>query len=209
MKKRLLSIFNKNPGKLLRQKEIFHKMKVKQHEIAGVKSLLNEWVQSGEIVQVKGKRYTLPREQNQFEGRLTVTQKGFGFVITDDDSEDIFIGRRSMADAIHGDHVRVKLQGRPSPQGLKGRIQKVLVRGSDSFIGVTYKYMGKLFMTISPVNPGRGIRLIKAKKRFGRRANSKSTRQRLGILGRTHHCRIANRYWEGGRPGKRYENDSE
>jgi ribonuclease R len=167
MKKRLLSIFNKNPGKLLRQKEIFHKMKVKQHEIAGVKSLLNEWVQSGKIVQVKGKRYTLPREQNQFEGRLTVTQKGFGFVITDDDSEDIFIGRRSMADAIHGDHVRVKLQGRPSPQGLKGRIQKVLVRGSDSFIGVTYKYMGKLFMTISPVNPGRGIRLIKAKKDLG------------------------------------------
>jgi len=167
MRKKLLNIFNKLPEKLFRQKDIIHRMKVKQHEIGAVKILLNELVKSGEIARIKGNRYTLPRERNQFEGRLTVTQKGFGFVITDDDSEDIFIGRRSMADAIHGDHVRVKLQGRPSPQGLKGRIQKVLERGSNSFIGVTYKYAGKLFMSISPVNPGRGIRLIKAKKDLG------------------------------------------
>ncbi len=164
MQKKLLNIFNKSPEKLFRQKDIIHRMKVKQHEIGAVKILLNELVKSGEIVRVKGNRYTLPRERSQFEGRLTVTQKGFGFVITDDDLEDIFIGRRSMADAIHGDHVRVKLHGRPSPQGLKGRVQKVLERGSNSFIGITYRYAGKLFMSISPVNPDRGIRLIKAKK---------------------------------------------
>jgi ribonuclease R len=164
MRKKLLNIFNKSPEKLFRQKDIIHRMKVKQHEIGAVKILLNELVKSGEIIRVKGNRYTLPRERSQFEGRLTVTQKGFGFVITDDDLEDIFIGRRSMADAIHGDHVRVKLHGRPSPQGLKGRVQKVLERGSNSFIGITYRYAGKLFMSISPVNPDRGIRLIKAKK---------------------------------------------
>jgi len=164
MRKKLLNIFNKSPEKLFRQKDIIHRMKVKQHEIGAVKILLNELVKSGEIVRVKGNRYTIPRERSQFEGRLTVTQKGFGFVITDDDLEDIFIGRRSMADAIHGDHVRVKLHGRPSPQGLKGRVQKVLERGSNSFIGITYRYAGKLFMSISPVNPDRGIRLIKAKK---------------------------------------------
>ena len=115
MRKKLLNIFNKLPEKLFREKDIIHRMKVKQHEIGAVKILLNELVKSGEIARIKGNRYTLPRERNQFEGRLTVTQKGFGIVITDDDSEDIFIGRRSMADAIHGDHVRVILQGRPSP----------------------------------------------------------------------------------------------
>ncbi len=105
MRKKLLNIFDKLPEKLFRQKEIIHRMKVKQHEIGAVKILLNALVKSGEITQIKGNRYTLPRERNLFEGRLTVTQKGFGFVITDDDSEDIFIGRRSMADAIHGDRV--------------------------------------------------------------------------------------------------------
>lgn len=164
MRKQLLALFKKHPGKLFRQKEIIHRMKVKQREISAVKILLKEMVKSGEINLVKGKCYALPRQPNKLEGKLTVTQKGFGFVITADDSEDIFIGRRSMMDAIHGDRVQVRISGKPSPQGLKGRIEKVLERGSDRFIGVTYKYAGKLFMAISPVNPGRGIRLIKAKK---------------------------------------------
>ena len=167
MRKNLLAIFNQNPGKLFRQKEILHRMKVKQGEIGAVKILLKDMVKKGEISLVKGKRYILPKQPNALTGKLTVTQKGFGFVITEDDSEDIFIGRRSMGDAIHGDMVRVKLNSRPSPQGLKGRVDKVIERGSSSFIGVTYRFAGKMFMAISPVNPGRGIRLIKAKKDLG------------------------------------------
>jgi len=167
MRQKLLNIFQKHPEKLFRQKEIIHRMKVKQHEIGAVKILLKELVKSGEIKSIKGKHYTLPRRPSKIEGILTVTQKGFGFVITEDESEDIFIGRRSMADAIHGDRVSVSLKGRQGPQGLKGKIEKVLERGSERFIGVTYKYSGKMFIEISPVNPGRGIRLIKAKKELG------------------------------------------
>ena len=167
MRQKLFAIFNQNPGKLFRQKEILHRMKVKTGEILAVKILLKDMINKGEIIHVKGKRYTLAKQPNTIKGKLTVTQKGFGFVITEDNSEDIFIGRRSMGDAIHGDTVQVKLNKRPSPQGLKGRIEKVVERGSDSFIGVTYRYSGKMFMAISPVNPGRGICLIKAKKDLG------------------------------------------
>jgi ribonuclease R len=142
-------------------------MKVNQGEIGAVKILLKDMVKKGEIILNKGKQYSLTRQPSRLEGILTVTQKGFGFVITEDESEDIFIGRRSMADAIHKDRVQVKLKKNQGPQGLKGRIEKVLERGSDQFIGVTYRYGGKMFMAISPVNPGRGIRLIKAKKDLG------------------------------------------
>ena len=96
MRKNLLAIFNQNPGKLFRQKEILHRMKVKQGEIGAVKILLKDMVKKGEISLVKGKRYILPKQPNALTGKLNVTQKGFGFVITEDDSEDIFIGRRSM-----------------------------------------------------------------------------------------------------------------
>ncbi len=167
MRKKILTLLKNHPQKLFRQKEIIHRLNIKQHEVGACKILLREMAKSGEINLVKGKRYTLPRQPNNLTGKLTVTQKGFGFVITEDDSEDIFIGRRSMMDAIHGDRVQVKLSKRPNPQGLKGRIDKVIERGSDRFIGVTYRYAGKMFMAISPVNPGRGIRLIKAKKDLG------------------------------------------
>ena len=120
MRKKLLAIFKQNPGKLFRQKEILHRMKLKQGEIGAVKILLKDMVKNGAIINVKGKRYTLPRIPTALTGKLSVTQKGFGFVITEDDSEDIFIGRRSMGDAIHGDMVRVKLNSRPITQRLKG-----------------------------------------------------------------------------------------
>ena len=54
MRKKLLNIFNKFPEKFFRQKEIIHRMKMKQHEIGAVKILLNALVKSGEITQIKG-----------------------------------------------------------------------------------------------------------------------------------------------------------
>ena len=167
MRKKILNIFKKHPRKLFSQKEIVRRMNIKQQDMMAMKKTLKEMVNAGQIKQVKGKRYTLSRQSNTFEGVLTVTQKGFGFVIIENDSEDIFIGRRSMADAIHGDRVRVSLKGRQGPQGPRGRVDQVIERGSEYFIGVTYRHAGKMFMAISPVNPSRGIKLIKYKKDLG------------------------------------------
>ena len=167
MRKKILNIFKKHPRKLFSQKEIIRRMNFTQQDMVAMKNTLKKMVNAGEINYVKGKRYTLSRQSNTFEGVLTVTQKGFGFVITENDSEDIFIGRRSMADAIHGDRVRVSLKGRQRPQGPRGRVDQVIERGSEYFIGVTYRHTGKMFMAISPVNPSRGIRLIKYKQDLG------------------------------------------
>ena len=164
MRKNILNLLKKHPGKSFRQKEIIHRLKVKQSEVNALRKILMDMVKKSEINHIKGKHFSFSKQLEGLTGKLIVTQKGFGFVTCEDDTEDIFIGRRSMGDAIHGDAVQVKLSKQLSPQGLKGRVQKVIERGSDSFIGITYRYAGKLFMAISPVNPGRGIRLIKAKK---------------------------------------------
>ena len=160
MIKKILNILANAPNNTLSQKELIKRLKVRKKDIGAIKILIREIHNNGEIVTLKGKRYSLPRTPKRIEGKLSVTQKGFGFVITNDDNEDIFIGRRSMSDAIHGDKVLVKIKGRSNPKGLSGRIHKVLERGSHTFIGVTYFYGGKIFIEISPINPGRGIRLI-------------------------------------------------
>ncbi|MBQ0108031.1 MAG: hypothetical protein KBS34_02730 [Phascolarctobacterium sp.] len=48
---------------------------------------------------------------NLITGRLQVTSKGFGFVIPEgqDKTEDIFISKRDLRDAMNGDTVQVKL----------------------------------------------------------------------------------------------------
>jgi len=167
MRKKIINILEMSPKKAFTQKELIARLKIKNNDLGATRILLREMIKSGDIIIVKGKRIRLPKGLKKIEGKLSVTQKGFGFVITDDDHEDIFIGPRSMANAIHGDRVSVKIKKSPSRQGFKGRIDMVLERGSETFIGVTYIYTGKIFLEISPINPARGIRLIKVNKNIG------------------------------------------
>ena len=164
MKKKILNILKNAPSNTLSQKELIKRLKARKRDVGAIMILIREMSSQGEIIKLKAKRYSLPKIPKNTEGKLSVTQKGFGFVITNDENEDIFIGRRSMADAINGDKVLVKIKGRSKSRELSGRIHKVLERGSNTFIGVTYIYNAKIFIEISPVNPGRGIQLIGSKK---------------------------------------------
>ena len=82
MRKKILNIFKKHPRKLFSQKEIIRRMNFRQQDMVAMKNTLKEMVNAGQIKQVKGKRYALSHQSNTFVGVLTVTQKGFGFVIT-------------------------------------------------------------------------------------------------------------------------------
>ena len=124
MRKKIINLLKQSARKPLGRKEFLNRLKLKQHEVGAAKILIREMIKSGDIISVKGKRLTRPKNPKTFEGKLSVTQKGFGFVITKDESEDIFIGRRSMSDAIHGDRVRVKIKDQSISRGLKGRIDK-------------------------------------------------------------------------------------
>jgi len=164
MIKKIINILANAPKNTLSQKELIKRLKVRKSDVGAIKIFIKQMSINGEIIRLKPNRYCLPKSPKKIEGKLSVTQKGFGFVITNDDNEDIFIGRRSMSDAINGDKVLVKIKGRSNSRGLSGRIHKVLERASNTFIGVTYLYSGKFFIEVSPVNPGRGIRLIGSKK---------------------------------------------
>jgi len=163
MKNQILSLFRQHPEKRFRQRELMHLLKLKPEKKAYLEKELNQLKKAGLIQQIKGQRYVLSRAEKVVEGTLSVAQKGFGFVIIDKDQPDIFIGRRQLGDAIHGDVVQVKLNKKESPAGPSGRIVKVLERKSDYFIGVTYRDQNRFWLSLSPVTPARGIRLSVSK----------------------------------------------
>ena len=72
------------------------------------------------------------------EGRLQVTPRGFGFVITGNpDEPDYFVPAAAMRDAVHGDRVSLKVKdgwAQPSRRQ-EGEIAKVLERGRLNWIG--------------------------------------------------------------------------
>lgn len=66
------------------------------------------------------------------EGRLGMHARGFGFVVPDDRSPDIFIPPSALGTALHGDRVRARVF--PSPKGFDGQVVSVLER-STHFVG--------------------------------------------------------------------------
>lgn len=98
------------------------------------------------------------------EGILSVTQKGFGFILTPEDEPDIFVGRRQLRDAIHGDKVKVRLKKTGRYGNPRGVITNIIERNSSRFTGTTYVAGKDVFLAISPVTPERGIKLKRSRK---------------------------------------------
>jgi ribonuclease R len=79
--------------------------------------------------------------RDQATGRLVLHHDGYGFVVLDTPAPqfdgDIFIPRDAIEDAMHGDHVLVKILQRPgSGARAEGRILRVLSRAHPTVVGL-------------------------------------------------------------------------
>ncbi len=68
-------------------------------------------------------------------GRLSCHRDGYGFVIPDDGSEDLFIPARYLRENMHGDLVRAEVSHSRKSGGREGRIVATLERGVRTVVG--------------------------------------------------------------------------
>jgi len=84
-----------------------------------------------------------PQEREGINGRLVLHHDGYGFVVPDKPMPqldgDIFIPPDAIEDAMHGDHVLVKMgrvTGLTGSQRAEGRIMRILGRAHPSVVGL-------------------------------------------------------------------------
>ena len=85
----------------------------------------------------------LPVSPAELKGRLVLHHDGYGFVVPDIPVSqldgDVFIPRDAIEDAMHGDHVLVKIQrlgGVAGAQRAEGRIVRILDRAHPTVVGL-------------------------------------------------------------------------
>lgn len=94
------------------------------------------------------------QREKVLEGRLVCHPDGYGFVVREEASPDIFIPPGKLKNAVHGDRVRVRWwQGeggrrrrRRKSQRPEGEIVDVLSRAQDSVIGKIFRYRGDTYL---------------------------------------------------------------
>ncbi|HEY2732368.1 MAG TPA: RNB domain-containing ribonuclease, partial [Polyangiales bacterium] len=77
-------------------------------------------------------------------GRLSLHQRGFAFVVTEETGPDVFIPPNALGNALNGDKVRVRVF--PSPKGLDGSVVEVLERALHYIGGQLRALPGLLFI---------------------------------------------------------------
>ena len=117
-------------------------MGVREAEEEAFREKLDLLERRGDIVRVRGEKYSAIEFSNLVAGRLTVRPEGFGFVLADE-GEDLYVPRSGMHGALDGDTVlareersRAAASGRRRDAGRRsGVVVRVLERVRERVIG--------------------------------------------------------------------------
>lgn len=106
----ILKIF-KQEKRPLAQNELATLLNLGKREGKMLKRTLKALVHDGSLLELKNKRYGLPREMNLVAGTFWSTRSGNGFVAPDyGGGKDVFVPARFIKNALHGDKVIARVE---------------------------------------------------------------------------------------------------
>ncbi|HHS14421.1 MAG TPA: ribonuclease R [bacterium] len=122
-------------GQTFRSRELARKLKVPDSAYRRFKKTVDELRREGRIRRFKGGRVGHLQPVSSVTGVLEVKTGGYGFLRRDDEKEDVFIGRRRMESAVHGDRVRVEILSAAPGRLSEGQVTEVLERRHERIVG--------------------------------------------------------------------------
>lgn len=108
---------------------------VKPDEMDGLMRRLNAMERDGQIKPDRAGNYQLAHSSNFIEGRVSSHRDGYGFLIPDDASADIFLPEKEMQKVLHGDRVQARIIGTDRRGRPEGTIVEVVARANTHVIG--------------------------------------------------------------------------
>ena len=103
-----------------------------------LKRLLDDLIASGELIRLRGNRYSLPGAETSgtVHGSISVHRDGYGFVAPEGGGDDIFVPAKAVGGALHGDKVSLRTEKSRIGRGkLEGRVVAVLERANSRIVG--------------------------------------------------------------------------
>ncbi|MFP4697683.1 MAG: ribonuclease R [Eubacteriales bacterium] len=131
----ILDMINHKDYHPLKIKEISILLNIPNQERELLKDVLNELITEGKIIKTKRGKYALPEKLNILSGIFEGNQKGFGFVIIEDQKDDIFIPADFTNGALHKDRVLVRIKNSSRGKRQEGEVVEILKRGTKEVIG--------------------------------------------------------------------------
>jgi len=145
-KERILEFMREDAYKPLLFSELVVVLDVPKTDIQLFKNVLDELEAEGKIFKTHKDRYGVPERMNLIVGRLQGNERGYGFVIPDDETiKDIFISADSLNGAMHNDRVIARINKKViGDKRAEGEVIRIIERANKYVVGTfeSSKYFG-------------------------------------------------------------------
>ncbi|PRP67752.1 ribonuclease R [Nonlabens agnitus] len=96
---------------------------------------LHQLKSKGKIEEIDRGKFKLIKAIDHYTGKIDVSSRGTGYVITNELQEDIMVPRKSLGQALNGDEVEVFVYHRRRGQQPEGEITRIIKRAKTEFVG--------------------------------------------------------------------------
>lgn len=139
VKEKLISFMTEQAYKPMNIKELSKVFDIKKGDTKEFANLLAAMEQNGEVVKTRTEHYGIPEKMGLVIGKFQGHQRGFGFVIAEEERPDIFIPADNVNGAMNGDKVLAKvLKEENKGKKCEGEIARIVERSNKTIIG-TYE----------------------------------------------------------------------
>jgi ribonuclease R len=137
----------KKCGRLVKREELNQILDLTDPEQQeALRRRLRAMERDGQIVLTRREGYGLPDKMNLVRGRVIGHKDGFGFLVPDDGSDDLFLNASQMQLVFHGDRVLARVVGTDRRNRREGIIAEVLERNTPSLVGRFFSEKGVTFV---------------------------------------------------------------
>jgi ribonuclease R len=154
-------VFENNPDSILSHKQICALIDVRESALRKlVFEVLEDDVFNGFLQRHAHSTFGLSSTGKGIEGTLELTNRGAGYVVTDDEQSDVYIAPKNLSQGLHGDRVRVRIIRKGNTR-LEGRITEVLSRARTEYIGTIEMHANFAFLVSDNLRTGTDIYISK------------------------------------------------
>ncbi len=123
-------------GRPLKRGDIVDALRVESADSREIlRRRLKAMVRDGQLIKNRRGAYGVAAKMDLVSGRVTAHPDGYGFLVSDDGGEDLYLSSRQMRSVLHGDRVLASVIGVDHRGRREGKVKEVLERANQTVVG--------------------------------------------------------------------------
>jgi ribonuclease R len=149
LRETIISIFRNAPSETFNYKQIAKHLEIKDSPVKRmITEILYELVEEEQLQEERLGKFRMKSEACYIVGTVDLATNGYGFVVTDEYPDDIFVSMNNLNHAMDGDKVKVYLFAKRKKTRPEGEVVEILERARNTFVGIIE--MSKNFAFLVP-----------------------------------------------------------